>query len=100
LGQCHLLLSQVEEAIAFLCEARAAWPWEYFIHLNLAGALGPRGDLDEARPALAEAPRLKPEVDSLAKYRAHTPWMGNPRHWALREKTLNAGLRRAGFPEE
>ena len=100
LGQCHLLLGQVDEAIAFLRKACASWPWEYFLHLNLAGALGLKGDLDEAQAALAEALRLKPEVDSLAKYRARSPWFGNPRHWALREKTLNTGLRRAGLPEE
>ena len=100
LGQCHLLLGQVDEAIAFLRKACASWPWEYFLYLNLAGALGLKGDLDEARAALADALRLKPEVDSLAKYRARSPWFGNPRHWALREKTLNTGLRRAGLPEE
>jgi hypothetical protein len=44
--------------------------------------------------------RLKPEVNSLARYRAVTPWITNPRHWALRDKTLNLGLRRAGFPDE
>jgi adenylate cyclase len=56
--------------------------------------------LDEARTALAEALRLKPEVNSLARYRASTPWIANPQHWALREKTLNIGLRRAGLPDE
>jgi hypothetical protein len=39
-----------------------------YIHLNLAGALGLRGDLDQARTALAEALRLRPEVNSLARY--------------------------------
>ena len=100
LGQCRLLLGQVDEAIPLLRKACAALPGDYFVHLNLAGALGLRGDLDEARAALAEALRIKPEVDSLAEYRALTPWIGNSRHWALRETTLNAGLRRAGFPEE
>ena len=100
LGQCRLLLGEVDEAIASLRKACAALPGDYFMHLNLAGALGLRGDLDEARAAVAEALRIKPEVDSLAKYRAFTPWIGNPRHWALREKTLNAGLRCAGFPDE
>jgi tetratricopeptide (TPR) repeat protein len=94
------LLGQVDEAIALLRKACAALPGDYFLHLNLAGALGIRGDLDEARAALAEALRIKPEVNSLTKYRAHTPWIGNPRHWALRENTLNTGLRRAGLPEE
>jgi len=26
--------------------------------------------------------------------------MGNARYWALREKTVNVGLRRAGIPDE
>ncbi len=100
LGQCHLLLEHVDEAVEFFRKARAASPGAYFVHLNLAGALGLRGDLDEARMALAEALRLKPEVNSLARYRAVTPWITNAQHWALRDKTLNAGLRRAGLPDE
>ena len=100
LGQCHLLLGSLDEAIDLLRKACAAWPWEYFVYLNLAGALGLRGDLDEARMALGEALRLRPEVTSLARYRAATPWITNPLHWTLREKTLNVGLRRAGMPDE
>jgi adenylate cyclase len=100
LGQCHLLLGHVDEAIDLFRKACAASPRAYFVYLNLAGALGLRGDLDEARTALADAIRLKPEVNSLARYRAVTPWITNPQHWALREKTLNVGLRRAGFPDE
>jgi adenylate cyclase len=99
LGQCYLLLGQPEQAIALLRKARAARPSEYYLHLNLAGALGLKGELEEARKALNEAIRLKPEIDSLAKYHAATPWITNSAHWALRDKTLNEGLRRAGFPE-
>jgi tetratricopeptide (TPR) repeat protein len=58
LGQCHLLLGQVDEAVAVLRKACATMPGDYFVHLNLAGALGLRGDLDEARAALAEAARI------------------------------------------
>jgi len=100
LGQCHLLLGHVDEAIDLFRKACAASPRAYFIYLNLAGALGLHGDLDEARAALGDAIRLKPEVNSLARYRAVTPWITNSQHWALREKTLNFGLRRAGFPDE
>ena len=100
MGQCHLLLGHVDAAVQLIRKACAASPRAYFVHLNLAGALGLRGDLEEARTALAEAIRLKPEVNSLARYRAATPWIANPKHWALRDKTLNAGLRRAGFPDE
>jgi len=100
LGQCHLLLGRVEEAIDLFRKACAANPRAYFLHLNLSGALGLRGDLDQARAALREAIRLKPEINSLARYRAVTPWITNPQHWALRDKTLNFGLRQAGFPDE
>jgi TolB-like protein/class 3 adenylate cyclase/Tfp pilus assembly protein PilF len=100
LGQCHLLLEHVDEAINLFRKACAASPQAYFLHLNLSGALGLRGDLDDARAALAEAIKIKPEVNSLARYRTATPWITNPRHWALRDRTLNLGLRRAGFPDE
>jgi hypothetical protein len=70
------------------------------MHLYLTGALGFRGELDEARAALADALRLKPEINSLASLRAFCPWITHPQHWALFEKTVNIGLRRAGFPDE
>jgi len=66
----------------------------------LAAALGCNADLDGSRGELTEAIELKPEVDSLAQWRACQPSIGVPQYWALCEKTLNAGLRRAGFPEE
>jgi tetratricopeptide (TPR) repeat protein len=47
LGQCHLLLGHVDEAIDLFRKACAASPRAYYLHLNLAGALGLRGDLDE-----------------------------------------------------
>jgi adenylate cyclase len=100
LGACQLLLGHVDEAIELLRKARAANPRLYFIHLWLAGALGLRGDLDEARTALAEVVRIKPELISLAQIRIHYPWITNPRHLALREQTVDVGLRKAGMPEE
>jgi adenylate cyclase len=99
LGACHLFLGRVDQAIHLLRKSRAANPRRYFVHLYLAGALGFKGDLDEARAALAEAIKLEPKVNSLARWRAYSPWTTNPQHWALREKTLNIGLRRAGFPD-
>jgi len=100
LGACQLLLGNVDEAIKLLTKARAANQRPYFIHLWLAGALGLRGDLDEARAALAEAAKLKPELTSLTQIRSHYPWSTNPRHVALRKETVDAGLLRAGLPEE
>jgi TolB-like protein/DNA-binding winged helix-turn-helix (wHTH) protein/Tfp pilus assembly protein PilF len=100
LGQCHLLLGHLDQAIEILRKARAADPRASGIRLSLAGALGLRGEIDEARAEIAEAIKLNPKVNSLATWRASAPWITNPPYWALREKTVNVGLRRAGFPEE
>ena len=70
------------------------------VHFWLAGSLALKGDLEEARSALAEAVKLKPEISSLARWREESPWYTNPPFVALAEKTLYTGLRRAGFPEE
>jgi len=99
LGMCHLLLHHVDQAIDLLRKARAGNPRLFYAHLSLAGALGLRGDLDEARAALTEALKLKPEINSLARLRAYL-YKGVDHYWALREKTINVGLRRAGFPDE
>jgi adenylate cyclase len=98
LGLCHTLLGHVDEAIDLLRKARAANPRIWYHHLWLAGALGLRGDLDEAKAAIAETIKLKPEANSLARLRARP--VGNPQYRALWEKTLAVGLRRAGMPEE
>jgi adenylate cyclase len=100
LGECHLFLGNLDQAIELLRKARAANPPAFGTLLILAGALGLRGDLHEARAEIAEASKLKPEVNSLAAWRAYAPWIANRPYWALRDKTVNAGLRRAGFPDE
>jgi adenylate cyclase len=100
LGLCHLLLGHVDQAIDLLRKTRAANPRSYLFHLWLAGALGLKGDLDDAKAALAESLKIKPEINSLARLRTCRPWETNPQYWALREKTVNVGLRRAGFADE
>jgi adenylate cyclase len=99
-GMCHLLLGDADRAIELLLRARASNPSLFYVYLWLAGAFGLKGDVLEAKNALAEALTLKPEIDSLARLREYQPWITNPPYWALREKTVNIGLRRAGFPEE
>jgi len=100
LGASHLFLGHVDQAIDLLKHARAASPRLWSMHFWLAGALGLKGDLDEAKVALAESLKLKPEMNSLAWRRASSPLNANPPYWALQEKTLNVGLRRAGFPDD
>ena len=82
-----------------LIKSRAENPRLWYIHLDLAGALGLSGDLNEARTALAKAIELKPEMNSLARLRAY-PGGSNREFRGLCENTVNLGLRRAGLPEE
>ena len=96
----HLLLGRVDEDIDFLRKARGANPRFYYIHFGLAAALGLKGDIEDARAALAEGIKLRPELNSLAAWRAHRPWETNPQFTALAEKTMYVGLHRAGFPDE
>jgi adenylate cyclase len=98
LGECHLLLGHVDQAIDLLRRARAANPRWWFIPHWLAGALGLKGALDEARAALAESIKLNPDMNSLGQVRVY--YFRSLQYWALREKTVNVGLRRAGFPDE
>jgi len=99
MGQAHLLLGHVEQAIEFTRKARASNPRIYITNTLLAAALGLKGELDEARAVLVEAIKLRPELNSLARWRAYMTW-GSPEYWALRERTMNVGLRRAGMPDE
>jgi adenylate cyclase len=99
-GVCHLLLEHTDWALDFLKRARAENPRFWRIHLWLAAALGLKGEVNEAKAVLTESIKLRPEVNSLARLRAVGGGIGSPQYWALREKTLNVGLRRAGLPDE
>jgi tetratricopeptide (TPR) repeat protein len=102
LARCHLFLGRTEKAVALLRTARALAPDVGSIHLYLAGALGLRGDVDEARSEIAEAVKLRPKANSIAGWQAIQVkiGLGNPQYQALQEKTITAGLRLAGFPEK
>jgi tetratricopeptide (TPR) repeat protein len=102
LGANHLFLGGTDQAIYFGRRARAENPRVWWIRLCLAGALGLKGDIDEARAEIVEALKLQPEVNSVARSRAlgATMGIGDPRFHALMEKTIYAGLRRAGFPDQ
>ena len=99
LGRCHLFLGHLDEAITLFEQVRTERPAYWDIHMWLAGALAVKGDLDGARIELAEARRLKPEINSLNRWRKYHPWITSPQYRALRETTLYVGLRRAGLPE-
>jgi len=67
--------------------------------MKLAGALGVRGDIEEARAEIAQSLKLKPEMNSVARFRAIESYQ-EPGFQARHDKTIVLGLRRAGFPEE
>jgi adenylate cyclase len=96
-GYCHLLLHRLDEAIDLLRKGRAAGPQHWFFHLNLAAALALQGNIDEAGVSLAESLRLNSGIASIAKL---PDFPGTTKYAALREKTVLAGLRRAGLPEQ
>jgi adenylate cyclase len=102
LGHTHLLLGHTGEAIALLRKGRAAYPAGVGIPFMLAAALGLKGDLDEAKAMLAEATahnRFGP--GTFANFNRNWPnWNASPEYVALRKKTIDAGLRAAGLPEE
>ena len=99
LAHGHLLLGDIEPSIAFARKARARKPGFYIPHMLLAAALALHDELDEAAAALAEGIRVRPQFNSMARLRAYTTW-GSPKYCALRENTVDRGLRRAGMPDE
>jgi tetratricopeptide (TPR) repeat protein len=100
LSSAHLLLGHTEQAVEFGRKARAANPRVDYVVLQLAAALGLRGDTDEAKAALGEFLKLKPEINTLAKVRKTIYTRVTPELDALAEKTVWVGLRRAGLPDE
>src|SRR5215472_209299 len=98
LSLAHLLLGRVEQAIEFSRRARVRNPRLYHTHMLLAAALGLKGELGQARTALAEGIKIRPEFNSLARLREYCSW-GSPQFLALREDTVYLGLRRAGMPD-
>ena len=102
LGTNYFFIGEVDRAIELLKKASTEHPKIFWYRLVLAGALGIKGDIDEARSAIAESLKLKPTVNSVAAWR---DWLvsvrlEHPQFLALMDKTVGAGLRRAGFPAE
>jgi TolB-like protein/Tfp pilus assembly protein PilF len=91
LGWCRLLLNDVDQAIDLLIKARTSHPRVWWVHFVLAGALGLKGNLDEAKTALARSMQIKPEVNSLRQFLVYFPSGTNQAYWALHDSTLNEG---------
>jgi hypothetical protein len=82
-----------------LRQARAGYASGWYVHYVYGAACGLTGNVEEAKSALLDMVRVRPEATSLSKVRELNPWY-SPRFLALAEKTLFAGLRLVGFPEE
>jgi tetratricopeptide (TPR) repeat protein len=100
LGWCRLLLNDIDQAIDLLIKARTSHPRVWWVHFVLAGALGLRGNLDEAKTALARSMQIKPEVNCLKQFFVYFPSGSNQPYCALHDRTVNEGLRRIGFPDK
>jgi tetratricopeptide (TPR) repeat protein len=102
LGRCQIFLGRIDEAVESFRRARTLAPGIWYVHLELAAALGLMGDIEEARREITEVLKIKRDANSIARWRAIAVMQGfgHPQFQALREKTSYAGLRRAGFPEE
>jgi tetratricopeptide (TPR) repeat protein len=100
IGLAHLLQSHLDEAIDWLTKARAANPRVYYFYLDLAAAFALKGDLDQAHAALAESLKLRPQINSMKAQLARWAYTNNPAYRVLADKTIDAGLRKAGMPEE
>jgi tetratricopeptide (TPR) repeat protein len=102
IGQVHLLQSRTDEAIRWLEKARSANPAHPGVRGDLAAAYGIKGESERAAAELAEARRLNSDPDafsSIARFRASRNFMA-PNVRALYEAAYDAGLRKAGMPEE
>jgi adenylate cyclase len=100
LGLAHLLLGHLDPAVELFTKATSANPRIYYFYLDLAAALALQGHLPEAKAALAESLKLRPEINSMERQLARWAYTNNPAYRALAEKTVDAGLRKAGMPEE
>jgi TolB-like protein/class 3 adenylate cyclase/Tfp pilus assembly protein PilF len=100
IGLAHLLQGQLDPAVEWLTRARTANPQVYYFYLDLAAAQALKGDLPDARAALAEALKLRPEINSMKAQLARWAYANNPAYRLMAEKTIDVGLRKAGMPEE
>jgi len=98
-GIIQLLQGHTDEAIVWLERAESENARLPVVHAYLAAAYALKGDLERARPQLAEAKSLNGMYSSLANVEKST-WFDEPKIRALAEATYFPGLRRAGIPEE
>jgi adenylate cyclase len=92
MGWAELGLGHFDAAIEASSKAIDAGSKVYFTYLGLATAHALKGDLDEAKTALAEARRLNPKLNF--------KWMMGSKLFPNYSQTWYDALRKAGLPEE
>jgi len=100
LGQALLLLKRDGEAIASLHAAIESNPADVGDYAALAAAYALAGRNDEARAALAQHDRVRPDT-TVTNFRNLSPVplaLTDPSYRQQRER-LKEGLRKAGMPE-
>ncbi len=100
LGLANLLLGNTDEAIRWYNKAVVTDFFAADAYRDLAAALALKGDKAAAQAALAEAIKRNPNNATIAKVRTNYQGSDRPKFVELRERTLIAGLRKAGMPEE
>src|SRR5262249_42942859 len=98
LGLANLLLGNTDEAIRW-CKKAVLTDMNFFdAYRNLAAALALTGDNTAAQGVLAEAIKRDPDHATIAKVKSRSP-SDRPKFVELRDRTMIAGLRKAGMPE-
>jgi TolB-like protein/class 3 adenylate cyclase/Flp pilus assembly protein TadD len=99
-GYSYLMLERYAEAIQSFEKANLSSSRLWFVHHDLAAALAMSGRMDDAKKAYSEHLRLRPELNTIEQVVVAAPWIKtSAQHWAMRDRTLNEGLRRIGIPE-
>jgi TolB-like protein/DNA-binding winged helix-turn-helix (wHTH) protein/Tfp pilus assembly protein PilF len=99
LGLANLLLGNTDEAIRWYKTAVLTYYEPADAFLELGAALSLKGEMPEAKAALAEAARLHPERMTIASVRTRL-LSERPKFVELREQTVLKGLRTLGLPEQ
>ena len=90
LGDIEIGAGRPEAAIVEYRKALDAGDHTYWVYANLAASYALLGNMDEAKPFVAETLRLNPSF-TIKWYREHVPYD---------LPTRDEGLRKAGFAEE
>jgi adenylate cyclase len=98
LALAYLLSDNVEQGVEFARKARTDNPSFYFTRMYLAAGLGLKGEIEDAKVELAAAIKIRPELNSLSKWRTYCS-CGSSQYWKMHHHTIAVGLQRAGMPD-